>query len=281
VTPVLPDAATSAPDAPTLETGRLTWLEQIGTFSRVTHPPAEEGKHADGAFEQARWRLPRDERTPVSTLAEETRLASLCTAAVGSTGVSACGVTLMTKVGQGITAHATDDRARAVEDLQHTLGEGPVVDAAVSGASVLVPDLTDRATPAFERWSTFARDAVELGVEAAFAFPLLLGTSCVGALGLYRTAAGPLSAAQESEGWLSAGTVAMTLAEGTRGLPKGPGLDPMTVHQAAGMVMMQLDVPIDQALLRMRATAYAEGLTVDELADAIVARRRRLSKEET
>ena len=60
-----------------------------------------------------------------------------------------------------------------------------------------------------------------------------------------------------------------------------PGPDPMRVHQAAGMVMMQLDVPIDQALLRMRATAYAEGLTVDELADAIVERRRRLSKEET
>ena len=54
----------------------------------------------------------------------------------------------------------------------------------------------------------------------------------------------------------------------------------MTVHQAAGMVMVQLDVPIDQALLRMRAIAYAEGQTVDELADAIVARHRRLSKEE-
>ena len=55
----------------------------------------------------------------------------------------------------------------------------------------------------------------------------------------------------------------------------------MTVHQAAGMLMVQLDLPIDQALLRMRATAYAEGLTVDELADAIVGRRRRLLKEET
>jgi hypothetical protein len=44
--------------------------------------------------------------------------------------------------------------------------------------------------------------------------------------------------------------------------------------------MVQLDVPIDQALLRMRAIAYAEGLTVDELADAIVGRARRISKED-
>jgi len=80
---------------------------------------------------------------------------------------------------------------------------------------------------------------------------------------------------------LSAATVALTLAEGVDGLPRPSGQDPMTVHRAAGMVMVQLDVPIDQALLRMRAIAYAEGQTVDELADAIVGRRRRLSKEET
>ena len=153
--------------------------------------------------------------------------------------------------------------------------------ASASGAAVLVPDLADVNSPALQRWPTFAKEAVGVGVHAAFAFPLLLGTSCVGALGLYRTEPGPLTSSEVSEGVLSAGTVALTLAEGLDGLPQPTGLDPMTVHQAAGMVMVQLDVPIDQALLRMRAIAYAEGQTVDELADAIVGRRRRLSKEET
>jgi hypothetical protein len=32
--------------------------------------------------------------------------------------------------------------------------------------------------------------------------------------------------------------------------------------------------------VRIRAIAYAEGMTVDELADAIVERRRRLSQED-
>ncbi len=217
----------------------------------------------------------------MSTVAGEARLAWLCSAAVDSTGVTACGVTLRTSSGQSVTAHATDERASAVEDLQHTLGEGPAVDASDSGAAVLVPDLTDWSSPALARWPTFAREAVGAGVRAAFAFPLLLGTTCVGSFGLYRSEAGPMSPAQISEGVLSAGTVALTLAEGADGLPMASGPDPMRVHQAAGMVMMQLDVPIDQALLRMRAIAYVEGLSVDELADAIVTRRRRLSKEDT
>jgi hypothetical protein len=46
------------------------------------------------------------------------------------------------------------------------------------------------------------------------------------------------------------------------------------------MAMVQLGVPIDQALLRMRAIAYAEGTTVDQLANAIVNRRRRLAQED-
>ncbi len=75
-----------------------------------------------------------------------------------------------------MTAHASDDRARAVEDLQHTLGEGPGVAASESGAAVLVPDLRNGADHGQSRWPVFARDAVEFGVLAAFAFPLLLGT---------------------------------------------------------------------------------------------------------
>ena len=34
----------------------------------------------------------------------------------------------------------------------------------------------------------------------------------------------------------------------------------MVVHQAAGMAMMQLDTTIEEALLRLRATAYAEDI---------------------
>lgn len=210
-----------------------------------------------------------------STLDEQ--LWWLCRTAVEVTGVSSCGVTMLTDGAQSVTAHASDSDAVAVEDLQHTLGEGPGVAASDSGAAVLVPDLADLEGSTNQRWPTFAAEAILLGVRAAFAFPLLLGSSSVGALSLYRHESGDLTTEAVTQGWVAADAVAMTLADPDEIVAGSiEQLDVMRVHQAAGMVTVQLGLPIDQALLRMRGTAFAEGLTVDELAAAIVERRRRL-----
>jgi hypothetical protein len=99
-------------------------------------------------------------------------------------------------------------------------------------------------------------------------------------MSLYRGEPGLLTSQQVSQGFVTADSVALTLAEKGDGLPRSEHADPMRVHQAAGMTMVQLGVPIDQALLRMRAVAFAEGTSVDQLADAIVDRRRRLAQED-
>ena len=96
------------------------------------------------------------------------------------TGVTSCGVTMLTDGGQSVTAHTSDALAAAVEDLQHTLGEGPGLAASDSGAAVLVPDLAGVHDMTNERWPTFAKETVLIGVQSAFAFPLLLGSSSVG-----------------------------------------------------------------------------------------------------
>lgn len=187
----------------------------------------------------------------------------------------------------GVTVHATDPRARSVEELQQTLGEGPGVAASGSGAAVLVPDLSDTGDRFVDRWPTFAAEALAIGIHAAFAFPLLLGTASVGAFSLYRTESGDLDRTEVSAGWATADAVALSLAaqplasDGGRVGDADVHRDPMRVHQAAGMVTVQLEATIDEALLRMRGIAFAEGRTVDELADDIVERHRRLSKEDT
>jgi hypothetical protein len=210
------------------------------------------------------------------------QLVWLCESAVQMTGVSCCGVTMVTSGGQSVTAHASDELARVVEDLQHTLGEGPGVATSASGAAVIAPDLEDLHDPGVAQWTTFAKDAVELGIRAAFTFPLLLGTSSLGAFSLYRLESGELGSEGALHGWVTAEAVARTLAGSGETVPGSiENLDPMRVHQAAGMVVVQLGVPIDQALLRMRGTAYSEGVSVDELAETIVQRRRRLSWEDT
>ena len=45
------------------------------------------------------------------------------------------------------------------------------------------------------------------------------------------------------------------------------------VHQATGMVMIQCDVGAEEALLRLRARAFASGVTLSALAREVVERR--------
>ena len=48
------------------------------------------------------------------------------------------------------------------------------------------------------------------------------------------------------------------------------------IHQASGMVSIQLRIPVAEALVRVRAHAFANGLPVGIVAADIVARRLRL-----
>jgi hypothetical protein len=51
------------------------------------------------------------------------------------------------------------------------------------------------------------------------------------------------------------------------------------IHQASGMVSVQLQVPVAEALLRIRAHAFADGRPLGAVAADIVARRLRLTND--
>ena len=102
---------------------RLQWKNQMGV--------RDEG-HDQSALPRAPEPHDRCRRV---TRAPSDQLERLCRAAVSVTGVNSCGVTMLTDGGQSVTAHASAPQAQAVEDLQHTLGEGPGVDASLSGAA--------------------------------------------------------------------------------------------------------------------------------------------------
>ena len=75
-------------------------------------------------------------------------------------------------------------------------------------------------------------------------------------------------------------TLALLDEDTGHGLSEGGEPLGMSVHRAAGMVMAQLDSSIDEALARMRAAAFAEGVPIGELADDVVDGRRRFQKEQ-
>ena len=205
----------------------------------------------------------------------------LCETSSALLEVDGAGVMLMSgDVAYGSLC-ATNDVSTLIEDLQYGLGEGPCVDAYNHGQVVAEPDLADPATP---RWAAFAPPALHAGVRAVFAFPLRVGAIRLGALDLYRKRPGALSDDQHGDALVIADVVASWVLD-TQGAA-APGnvaaaLDAdadfhLVVHNAAGMVSAQLDVSVTEALLRLRAYAFAHGRPLAAIAEDVVARRLRL-----
>ena len=193
--------------------------------------------------------------------------ASLAAACVRSLPVSGVGLALMTDDGPAGIVAATDGAAMELEELQFTLGEGPCVDASQTGRPVLQPDL---ALTAPLRWPGFAGGALEAGVRAVFAFPLRVGAIRLGVLDLYRDRAGPLSTDELAEAlsFADAATLLLLHAQAsTASSGAVPVLDDRAeVHQATGVVSVQAAVGLAEALVLLRARAYADERPLGDLA---------------
>lgn len=178
------------------------------------------------------------------------------------------------------------DTSAQLEELHLTSGEGPSTEAFVRTAPVLVPDLHEAA----RRWPGFAPAALAHDVAAVFAFPL-------------HTAAFPLQSASVSPGVLTAyrarpgalprqALTDLDILTGlaTRLLPTeparpataetrpaaGPGAERDQVHQAVGMLAVQLGVSLAEAFTRLRAHAMSHDLSLTELARQVIIREVRL-----
>lgn len=210
---------------------------------------------------------------------EGTLPARLCAECLSALPVSGAGVALMTADGpSGVVLAATDERARQLEELQFALGEGPCVEASVSGRPVLRPDL---AAVGSARWPRFGAAVLDAGVRAIFAFPLRVGAIRVGVLDLYRDSPGPLDAPELADALAfadAATAVVLHLQDhdehgGVDAALTGPIDGQAVVHQATGMITIQLGISLAEALLRLRAHAYATERTVSAVATDVVDRR--------
>jgi len=205
----------------------------------------------------------------------------LCRACVDLLAVGSAGIMLMDEEGNGTSLGLSDGVIRVVEDLQFTLGEGPGIDAHAQGRPVLEPRLGN---PAADRWPTFAPAAVDAGVQAGFGFPLHVGAISLGSLDLYQPRPGPLDDTQMADAISMADFIARAVITIQAGADPGELVAEMTnprdlrtqVHQASGMISEQLGVGIGDALIRLRAYAYAEGHPIDEVARDVVDRRLKL-----
>ncbi|MBA3982860.1 MAG: GAF domain-containing protein [Acidimicrobiia bacterium] len=174
----------------------------------------------------------------------------------------------------------TNGVSEIIEQLQYTLGEGPCVDAVRQHRAVLEPDLARPATP---RWVAFTPPAVRAGARAIFGFPLDVGAVRLGALNLYRDRPGPLTDDQHADALVLASVAARAVIgmqadadPGALGAELEVGTNfQFAVHQASGMVSVQLGVSVGQALVRLRANAFADDRLVADVAREVISGRLR------
>ena len=181
----------------------------------------------------------------------------------------------------------TDPLSRRLEELQLTLGEGPTLEVLADARAILIEDLD---TPVYQaRWPLFAPHAVDLGARAMFVLPLRIGAVRGGVLALYVDRPGRLSTKHLSEAWMFAELALELLFDQRHGIAIHDG-HPITseyfetrpeVHQATGMISVQLGISVDEAFIRLRARAFAENRALSELATDVVARRIRFDNEDT
>jgi len=210
----------------------------------------------------------------------------LCVACLPLVGVDAAAISLIDAGESRGTFGASDSAARLLDSLQFTAGEGPCLQAAHTMRPVLVPDLQAQDEP---RWPAFKDAAQRAGVRAVFAFPIRVGMIGLGALDLFRSVAGPLSAEQHRDALTVADGAAQILLDlvdqsSTATERDNPlaqwaqvaSLSRIEVYQATGMIMAQLDMSPAAALVRLRAHAFANELTASEVAQLITSRRLRM-----
>lgn len=184
------------------------------------------------------------------------------------------------------TLGASGDPARAYDELQFVLGEGPCLDSVAHRLPVLVVDLAD---PAEARWPAYGPAMLAHQIRGVYAIPVVVAGEFVGALDLFCAQPGPLpgddlvSAAAAAE---LAGIPLLDLLDADMQAAVGDpqsdawvelnALGRVEVSQATGMLVAQLEVEPAEALVRLRAHAYASDRSATEVARDILDCRLRL-----
>jgi hypothetical protein len=177
------------------------------------------------------------------------------------------------------TVCASDDRAARLDEIQIDLGEGPCWEALRSHAPVLEPDLEHSTNTA---WPLAMGSLRDTGLGAVFAFPLVVAGIDVGAIDLYSSAPLALTDDQIRDTTLLSMVLArqvlrrtvLALEEGSEDAEQGEGTySRREVHQATGMIVAQMRITPQDALLVLRGHAFATGRSVLHVAADIIDRR--------
>jgi hypothetical protein len=181
---------------------------------------------------------------------------------------------------------STDAVGGFLDEQQFALGDGPAWECAASSLPALAPDVS--APESADRWPAFCPVAATCGALAVFSFPLQIGLVPVAVMTAYRDHTGSLSADEYVDALTAASLSTTALMAAQSGESSGAlaevfraGIDERAwLQRAAGMVAEREATSILEAMVRIRAYAYANGRPLGAVARDICDRKLVLSPKE-
>ena len=203
-------------------------------------------------------------------------LQRICRAAAQLLVLSGASVHLLSVTESGGVVASSDEAARRLGEAAFTAGEGPSLDAYALARPVFAPYLLEEGRG---RWPGYVEAVRTSGLRACFSLPLHVGAVRLGVLDLYAAAPGSLRQDQISLGLTFADLATESLLDPPPGATAGAVNARLVealerrgeIHQAQGMVMVDLGVDLAEALALMRAHAFTQGLSLLDVARGIVA----------
>jgi hypothetical protein len=197
----------------------------------------------------------------------------LCEASRLILGADGAWITVQDGSNQRLPLSQTNHVATVLEDLQDLVGQGPCLDA-YRHETPMVMTVRDQPDA---RWPEFSRAAWHnVGALTVHAFPMRPGGDLFGVMAVYLVHADGPAESDETAQFLADAIGAALLRDP---IPQvGSGQDDgmwsarAEVHQATGMVIVQLHIPADDALAILRAHAYAHDTTLADIAHQVITR---------
>ena len=193
-------------------------------------------------------------------------------AALPITGVS---VAALAGSGARLTLWSSDAIAARVDELQFELGEGPQFSVSRFGNFIGIPDVAQHL---HHEWPVFGAALSELSIGALFSVPIRMGAVTLGVATLYCTVPRVLSGEQKSTALAIASAAvgsltSQALRSATDEIDVESQMAPASrreIHQATGMVLVQLDTTATIAYARLQAHAFANMKTLQQVAHEVV-----------
>ncbi len=203
---------------------------------------------------------------------------ALCDLFVTSLPIAGASISVVAESGEHSVVGASDSLAARLEAWQFERGEGPHWDALRTRRPAFLYDLADAAEHV--SWLAPALSGAP-GTGALFAFPLQLGAATLGVADLYsRTAVDRWSEETvDLAQHLATSVAASAIRLATRSADAATSQTGRfavelrrEVHQAVGMVMVQLHTDASTALLRLRGHAFAYDIPLEVLGRQVIKR---------